>query len=103
MPIELAKELKQVPAASPESLSYDEKSSFDLLAKADGADDASSIEVPDHPWRIKGPAIFLALFLTLGSNYATSIIPPLKSTLKEELDINNAQYAVVSACSWAPN
>ncbi|GAA5883023.1 hypothetical protein JCM16303_006796 [Sporobolomyces ruberrimus] len=52
--------------------------------------------IPQHPWRIKGPAIFLTLFLTLGSNFASSSIGPLKSTIKKELSINNAQYADIA-------
>ncbi|BGO94151.1 hypothetical protein NBRC10512_003768 [Rhodotorula toruloides] len=49
--------------------------------------------VTGHPWRIKGPTLLLVLFLTLGSNFASSSISPLKSTLKRELGVDNAQYA----------
>ncbi|GAA5993852.1 hypothetical protein JCM5350_004396 [Sporobolomyces pararoseus] len=52
--------------------------------------------IPQHPWRIKGPAILLTLFLTLGSNFASSSISPLKSTIKKELGVNNAQYADIA-------
>ena len=74
--------------------------------------------IPQHPWRIKGPAILLTLLLTrkflllppslglienrplspciVGSNFASSSISPLKSTIKKELGVNNAQYADAS-------
>ncbi|GAA5822590.1 hypothetical protein JCM5353_005494 [Sporobolomyces roseus] len=55
-----------------------------------------SSAIPQHPWRIKGPAILLTLFLTLGSNFASSSISPLKSTIKKELGVNNAQYADIA-------
>ncbi|GAA5841028.1 hypothetical protein JCM3766R1_006641 [Sporobolomyces carnicolor] len=66
-------------------------------------DDSASVEersdvssIPQHPWRIKAPALLLTLFLTLGSNFASSSISPLKSTIKKELGVNNAQYADIA-------
>ncbi|KZV66987.1 MFS general substrate transporter [Peniophora sp. CONT] len=53
------------------------------------------IAIVGHPWRIKGPALACVLLMTLGSNFASSSISPLKSTLKKQLHINNAQYAVL--------
>ena len=92
------------------------------LHKSEGPSYSSVI--PQHPWRIKGPAILLTLFLTreffhffhgllllgenlilsrfrfiVGSNFASSSISPLKSTIRKELGVNNAQYADVSFSS----
>ncbi|GAA5866071.1 hypothetical protein JCM1840_003400 [Sporobolomyces johnsonii] len=75
-----------------EKLSSSEKAQQDV----DSADDSSvDIGIPEHAWRIKGPAIFFALFLTLGSNFASSSISPLKSTIKKQLGVDNTQYAVI--------
>jgi len=97
MVAELTKKVQQAPAASSGSLRLGEQERCDL--SSDGAagegGDASSVEVSYHHWRIKWAALSLALFLTAGSNYASSIIPPLKSTLQKELVIDNAQYAVL--------
>lgn len=80
----------------------------------------------DHPWRIKGFALFLVVLLNstprltlsrflppclidlftdsvflapfkVGPNWTTASIPSLKSTFVAELNINNAQYSDVSS------
>ncbi|BGP48297.1 hypothetical protein JCM10450v2_004169 [Rhodotorula kratochvilovae] len=65
----------------------------DALPEGINPDGSYNPAITGHPWRIKGPAIFCVLFLTLGSNFASSSLSPLKSTLKKQLGINNAQYA----------
>ncbi|BGP16233.1 hypothetical protein JCM10213_007612 [Rhodosporidiobolus nylandii] len=55
--------------------------------------------VVGHPARIKYVATFAVLFFSLGSNFLSSSISPLKSTLRKELGINNAQYASVDTAS----
>ncbi|KAK7040121.1 hypothetical protein VNI00_009926 [Paramarasmius palmivorus] len=59
--------------------------------------------IKDYPWRYKGPALACVLFFSLGSNWATTALSPLKSTLKEELNINNAQYGVVVSANHLVN
>lgn len=70
--------------------------------------------VIDHPWKTKGPALFLVLLLnrklslrsftllvtnrvrlTVGPNWTIASLPPLKSILQKELLIDNAQYGDV--------
>jgi hypothetical protein len=82
----------------------------------DPASETSSLEIVNYPWRVKGPALLCVLMFTseppsirhikfqltmkcssVGSNWATAALSPLKSTLKKELKINNAQYGVVSS------
>ncbi|GAA5854251.1 hypothetical protein JCM9279_005096 [Rhodotorula babjevae] len=66
---------------------------LDTLPAGTSADGSYNPAVVGHPWRVKGPAIFCVLFLTLGSNFASSSLSPLKSVLRKELKINNAKYA----------
>ncbi|GAA6061515.1 hypothetical protein JCM10212_004505 [Sporobolomyces blumeae] len=73
----------------------------DDKASSEGTENAPSI--PQHPWRIKAPAILLTLFLTLGSNYASSSLSPLKSTIKKELKISNAQFADINTADHLIN
>uniref|UniRef100_A0A0W0FWP8 Lysosomal dipeptide transporter MFSD1 n=1 Tax=Moniliophthora roreri TaxID=221103 RepID=A0A0W0FWP8_MONRR len=76
------------------------------------ADEKTSISEPglqqrslvaEYPWRYKVPALICVLFFTLGSNWASSALSPLKSTLKEELAINNAQYGVIASANSLVN
>ncbi len=84
---ELHKEATRTPDDSPDLDTGDDSAPLDRPAIL--------AEAPQHPWRIKGPILFLSLFLAFGSDYAASVVSPLKSALKKELGINNAQYAVV--------
>ncbi|GJN90563.1 hypothetical protein Rhopal_003575-T1 [Rhodotorula paludigena] len=69
------------------------KGELDSLPQGVEADGSYNPAVVGHPWRVKGPAIFCVLLLTFGKNFTSSSISPLKSTLKKELGIDNAQYA----------
>ena len=51
------------------------------------------------PLRHRLLAFSMIILFATGSSFAENILSPLKSTLKEELDINNAQYGVVSAAT----
>ncbi|GAA5931703.1 hypothetical protein JCM3775_000018 [Rhodotorula graminis] len=66
---------------------------LDTLPAGTSADGSYNPAIVGHPWRVKGPLIFCVLFLTLGSNFASSSLSPLKSTLRKQLKINNARYA----------
>ena len=50
-------------------------------ADSEALDPAHDVSIVGHPWRIKGPALACVLLMTLGSNFASSSISPLKSTL----------------------
>lgn len=89
------------------------ESSHGASADAELGPDEYNPAIMGHPWQIKGPTLLLVLFLTresyaprcgdaltastpsVGSYFASSSISPLKSTLKKELGIDNAQYANV--------
>ncbi|KAJ6588645.1 major facilitator superfamily domain-containing protein [Mycena capillaripes] len=67
------------------------------------ASETSSLVIVNYPWRIKGPALLCVLMFTIGSNWATAALSPLKSTLKTELKINNAQYGVIASANALVN
>lgn len=79
----------------------EKRSAEDIAVPVVGYNDSESLDasrdvfITGHPWRVKGPALACVLLMTLGSNFASSSISPLKSTLKKQLGINNAQYAVL--------
>ncbi|KAJ7814918.1 major facilitator superfamily domain-containing protein [Mycena olivaceomarginata] len=77
----------------------DEKQEVELNV----ATETSSLEIVNYPWRVKGPALLCVLMFTIGSNWATAALSPLKSTLKAELKINNAQYGVIASANSLVN
>ncbi|KAJ6565492.1 major facilitator superfamily domain-containing protein [Mycena vulgaris] len=70
---------------------------------ADIVSESSSLEIVDYPWRMKGPAVLCVLMFIIGSNWTTAALSPLKSTLKKELEINNAQYGVIASANSLVN
>ncbi|KAF7293068.1 MFS transporter [Mycena indigotica] len=64
---------------------------------------SDSLRIINRPWRVKGPAVFCVLLFTIGSNWASASLSPLKSTLKKELHINNARYGVIASANSLVN
>ncbi|KAF7192011.1 Major facilitator superfamily domain-containing protein 1 [Pseudocercospora fuligena] len=60
-------------------------------ARSDGG---RSVHVPMH---MKVTAVVLVSLIGFGSHWSSGVTGAMKSTLKKELDINNAQYAVLEA------
>ncbi|KAJ6505992.1 major facilitator superfamily domain-containing protein [Mycena vulgaris] len=83
---------------SKEPIGDDEK-----LGETEAVSETSSREIVNYPWRVKGPALLCVLMFTVGSNWATAALSPLKSTLKNELEINNAQYGVIASANSLVN
>ncbi|KAJ7236620.1 major facilitator superfamily domain-containing protein [Mycena rebaudengoi] len=73
------------------------------LGETEAVSETSSLEIVNYPWRVKGPAFLCVLMFTTGSNWATAALSPLKSTLKNELKINNAQYGVIASANSLVN
>ena len=89
----------------------DEKDGSDASLEAS----SHSLSPEDVSWRLKIPALICVLLFTrectlyidsdlrlsfyrilsVGSNWAASILGPLKSTIRAELDASNAQYGVI--------
>ncbi|ESK92084.1 mfs transporter [Moniliophthora roreri MCA 2997] len=80
-----------------------EKSSPSSVVVPDEQRPTVTVPTSDYPWKYKGPALFCVLFFSLGSNWAVGALSPLKSTLKQELDINNAQYGVIVSANQLVN
>ncbi|KAL8280165.1 hypothetical protein RQP46_007495 [Phenoliferia psychrophenolica] len=72
-----------------------------LDEKAEGADAPPQqpiIPLPaEHPWKYKGPALAMVLFLNCACYWFSASLGPLKTTLKKELKIDNAQYGVITS------
>lgn len=70
----------------------------------------------DYPWSVKGPALCMVLLfnrefpeallrglvpslhsLTVATYWFSSSLGPLKTTIKKELNIDNAQYGVIAS------
>ena len=49
------------------------------------------------PLRYRLIAFAMILMFSTGSSYAEAVLSPLKSTLRKELHINNAQYGTVAS------
>ena len=84
----------------------DEKSSAEDVAvpvvgygDSEALDASHDVFITGHPWRIKGPALACVLLMTLGSNFASSSISPLKSTLKKHSE-NKERLRVPRRPSW---
>ncbi|KAF7343316.1 MFS transporter [Mycena venus] len=73
------------------------------LGEPEAVSETSSLEIVNYPWCVKGPALLCVLMFTIGSNWATAALSPLKSTLKKELKINNAQYGVIASANSLVN
>lgn len=54
-------------------------------------------EVKQIPWRYRLIAFWLIIFFATGSSYAQLILSPLKSTVRKELKITNAQYGALAS------
>jgi len=48
-------------------------------------------------------SFWMILFFATGSSYAESTLSPLKSTLRKELKISNAQYGAIASASSLVN
>ncbi|WOO80282.1 Major facilitator superfamily domain-containing protein 1 [Vanrija pseudolonga] len=68
-----------------------------------GVDGASTAPPPEIPTRVRVTAVCLIILFFTGVQFAESVILPLKTLLKKELKINNAQYGVVSSASSVVN
>ncbi|GAA5915230.1 hypothetical protein JCM6882_003377 [Rhodosporidiobolus microsporus] len=104
----LAKGSTAAPASSRESV--DEKDESDAIKSSNGTDerqpiddDLSRIIPPDFPLSWKVIALFMGVFLSVGSSFSENTLGPLKSTLRKELDITNAQYGAISSASSLVN
>lgn len=92
-------------AASTESSSVDEEKKEhrpnqveQLPFGLDAADDDGPLTgAVALPWTKKLPALVLILLFVFGSNFADSAFSPLKSTIKKEISVNNAQYGVLAS------
>ncbi|KAM0756365.1 MFS general substrate transporter [Meredithblackwellia eburnea MCA 4105] len=58
---------------------------------------AITTELAKYPWSAKGPAIFLVILFNMAPYWFSSSLAPLKTTLKTELGISNAQYGVITS------
>lgn len=58
---------------------------------------------PVIPWRYRLMSFWMILFFATGSSYAESTLSPLKSTLRKELKISNAQYGAIASASSLVN
>ena len=58
---------------------------------------------PVIPWRYRLMSFWMILFFATGSSYAESTLSPLKSTLRSELKISNAQYGAIASASSLVN
>ncbi|KAH8651452.1 major facilitator superfamily transporter [Xylariales sp. PMI_506] len=80
-----------------------EKDAYGVAVKsegADGADSSDSLSVqskPPPPWYWKVIAVVLVCLIHFASSWSSGITSPLKSTLKKQLDINNTEYALLTA------
>lgn len=52
---------------------------------------------PTIPLKYRLVAFVMIVFFSSGSSYAQAVISPLKSTLRKELGINNAQYGAIAS------
>ncbi|ORX58765.1 MFS general substrate transporter [Hesseltinella vesiculosa] len=71
----------------------DEGSADSSISEANDSDAA----LANAPWKYKAIALTTALLLPLGSHFSSSALGAMKSSLKKELMINNAQYGVLSS------
>lgn len=54
-------------------------------------------EALDIPWGYKWVALAFLVVLPFGSNWTDASLSPLKSTLRRKLNVNNAQFGVISS------
>lgn len=55
---------------------------------------------PQHiPFKYRAIAFSMIIFFATGSSYADGVLSPLKSTLRKELKITNAQYGAITSAA----
>ena len=54
-------------------------------------------------WQYKAIALVCSCLLSVGSHFAVNMLSSLKTTLKEELEINNLQYSLITSASSLMN
>ncbi|KAF7551906.1 hypothetical protein G7Z17_g4684 [Cylindrodendrum hubeiense] len=59
--------------------------------------DSQEIPPPDIPWKYKWVALACIVILPMGEKWSSAALGPLKSTLREELGINNTQFGIISS------
>ncbi|ORY67943.1 major facilitator superfamily domain-containing protein [Leucosporidium creatinivorum] len=95
--------------ASTEPYTDQEKSLDGDLSKTSSAEaveldrNAAVLARRNIPWAVKGWAFFLVITFNLASYWFSSSLGPLKTTLKAELGIDNAQYGVLSSANKLVN
>jgi MFS family permease len=60
-------------------------------------DHDDGVEKPQPPWQWKLTAVILVTLIRFGGSWSGGITGSMKSTLKSELHINNAEYALLDA------
>ncbi|KAF7732113.1 hypothetical protein EC973_006368 [Apophysomyces ossiformis] len=60
-------------------------------------DDDDYCHLAEQPWEYKMVALACALFLAVGSHFAAHTLGAMKSKLKEEFGISNAQYGAIQS------
>jgi hypothetical protein len=77
------------------------------MPEADGYDNSEAPAIaprpPIIPMRYRLMSFWMILFFATGSSYAESTLSPLKSTLRKELKITNAQYGAIASASSLVN
>lgn len=65
------------------------------------SDHAKKYELPPQqiPFKYRALAFAMIIFFATGSSYADGVLSPLKSTLRKELDITNAQYGAITSAA----
>ncbi|KAI9144469.1 major facilitator superfamily domain-containing protein [Paraphysoderma sedebokerense] len=90
-----------IPNTQPNSSQYavdSDTNQVDIDSDKESEDISSHISSLEHaPVRWKLFALFCTLLLSIGSHYSAHVLSSLKSTLKEELNISNAQYGVLQS------
>ncbi|KAL7424462.1 hypothetical protein Q5752_000146 [Cryptotrichosporon argae] len=79
-----------------------------LVDEKDGLEDdavagTASSYLGDIPYRYRLLAFSMILLFATGSSFAQDVLSPLKSTIKKELGVNNAQYGAIDSASSLVN
>jgi hypothetical protein len=83
-------------AVTPEGYERDEKKAVADVSSQPVEQDEPNTQHNDFPLAWKLTALTCGIMLSWGSSFSENILGPLKSTLKKELDINNAQVRTSS-------
>ncbi|KAN0066302.1 hypothetical protein ACQY0O_000396 [Thecaphora frezii] len=102
-------DLDGVEKATPSTLTPADEKSSDLASES--ADSSTLPQPPPQPlgavgvpWSLKLAALVCISLFTLGSNFTSSALPPLKSTIKNEIPgVNNARYGSIASTSQLIN